>query len=48
MKIDIELSEETGASIRRQAELNGTPVADHVLEVIEQLLLREEDKEAEQ
>lgn len=45
MKIDIELSEETEATIRRQAELNGRDVGDYALELIERWLLREEEKE---
>jgi len=47
MKIDIELSEETEARIRKQAELNGQAVGDFALDLIERWLSREENKEAE-
>lgn len=46
MKLDIELTEDTEARVRDQAEARGIPVSEYVLELIERWLSREKENEA--
>lgn len=46
MKIDLELSEEAEARIRKQAEMRGQDVSGYALELIERWLVRQENNKS--